>query len=240
MSNIENFLRKKIITSNEVELDNLKVNGDVLFHGIKIEHAEKALLENKYLEARTTQRYWKDGRYLQDNHPDYEESGWMYGWSMSRDKYLASSFGNVLFIFDKKKIQEQFKVVQLSWSYRVANGSQYTKKEREEFILSHKNPNPIKRELYWEYVDSLLDDEKSPYEDLFEFHRLHNTKPKKLYLNNTLKGFLISDDTIEIYKSKDFSKLYKHPLFMGVYDFEKSKLKIKQSTSDVYKRKRKI
>ena len=55
-----------------------------LFHGLKIEYAMKALMENK-IEARTFQRWWPDGKRRQEDDPLYKSSFIMKGFSTTRD-----------------------------------------------------------------------------------------------------------------------------------------------------------
>lgn len=100
-TSIENFLKNKF-KDEKHQLELLRSDNNVLYHGIKIENAVKGLKDG-VLEPRTTQRYWDDGRCLRDDNPDYNKSGWMYGWSTSRDRFLASTFGGVLMVFDRDK-----------------------------------------------------------------------------------------------------------------------------------------
>jgi len=245
-NDIKSFLENKFSSEN-FALEGIRSDNNILYHGVKIEHAVDAIKKG-HLEPRTTQRYWEDGRYLKDDHPDYEDSGWLYGWSTSRDKFLASTFGGVLFVFDKDKIKEEFKVQPISWSYRLSQGSQYFKKEREDFIVSHKNPLSMRSEklldAYHDYLDSLSENTPSEYKDQFEFHRLHNMKPKNLDLTKCLKSIYINKHIIDIYKdgSKDniekLDFLMNHSLYKGSFDGDESYNKVKRSASDVYMKNR--
>jgi hypothetical protein len=59
-----------------------------LWHSIKQENIDFILKNNK-LEARTTQRWWENGIVHRDNHEFYEDSFFMKGWSMTRDKDMC-------------------------------------------------------------------------------------------------------------------------------------------------------
>jgi len=135
-------------------------------------------------------------------------------------------------VFDKDKIKENFKIQPISWNYRISQGSQYFKKEREDFIISHKNPLPLKNDVllesYHNYLDNLKDEEHSPYKDCYEYHRLHNMKTKKLDLKNVLKEFYIDNSAFEIYgesRLKNIDALTESKYFKGFFNRDDSKKK---------------
>lgn len=176
-----------------IKLEELRFNSNVLYHGISHENFEKWLfLESKI--GTTSQRYWHDGKIRDDSSLDYEDSYWMFGWSMSRDKYLASKFADVLIIFDKNYIKNRFEIRPLSWSYRVSKGSGYFKREREDFIVGYKNKETFEetKEKFMEHRDKCFElmENKSndklinlmlmkQYDNLFEYHKEAAGKNKK-------------------------------------------------------------
>lgn len=211
-----NFLKAKTKEKEIINLNDIQINDNILWHGIQVEHASLGLI-NKYLSARTTHRYWENGRTLKDNHPDYETSGWQFGWSTTRERNFAGAWRDVVFILDKKKIQEEFKVKPLSWSYKVSQGSGYFKKEREDFIVSAKDLRTLKevKKDYHKIIDA--DDYNGEYEDMYDYWYQHNGK--KLNLDKVLKGILISDSTLEIFgkDDEDVKSVMNHEKFLGVY-----------------------
>lgn len=119
----------------------MKYRGDSnnpLWHGIKLENAVK-VLESGIIEARTTQRYWLDGRIRKDDSSDYETSKIMKGWSMSRDFYFAGAWSGVVLENDKDRLRNKFKIIPMVWNYTIGRGAKPDhKKGREEFVLARK------------------------------------------------------------------------------------------------------
>lgn len=231
------FLKSKK-EKNIINLNNLKVKKDVLWHGIKLEHASEGIT-NGYLPARTTQRYWEDGRYLKDNHEDYEKSGWMFGWSTTRDRNYAGSWGDVVFLFDRKKIKDTFSIKPLSWNYRIAQGSGYYKKEREDFIISYKDPRTLDevQEDYYKIIDDENYDYKnSEFDNMYDYWYKHTGKT--LDVSKNLIGILISDSTLNIYgKDNVFIKnLMNHEKFLGIYNFDSCEKNMEKQTNPAQKK----
>lgn len=223
------FLKTKK-TKKIINLNDLNIKNDVLWHGLKLENAALGI-DNGYLPPKTTQRYWIDGRYLKDDHQDYEKSGWMFGWSTTRERNFAGSWGGVVFIFDRKKIHNDFKIKPLSWSYRVSGGSKYYKKEREDFIISYKDPRTLKQveDDYYKIIDADdYDSENSEFNSMYDYWYAHNGK--KLNINKTLVGILISDSTIDIYGQNNDSvkKIMENEKFLGIYSQDSCHLNIKK------------
>lgn len=231
---IQKFLKHKIdkLKSETINLNDMRFKDPSLFHGSKIEHAA-ANLKRGYSIGRTQQRYWDDGRVLKDDHEDYYKSGWMYGWSMTREKNFAGQFSDVLFIFDKNKVKSKFKVKTLSWSYRVSQGAGYFRREREDYVIAGKDPRTDQElkdgfEKYLDDQDEKYDQgnrERNKYEDRFQYQEKDFNKNKLIMDSSTIRGFLISDSIIEIFgkDDEDIQYLLNHELCLGVYDYEKAK-----------------
>lgn len=211
---IKEFLQKKI---DEVE--------SPLYHAISVENFLKALKENK-LEGRTTQRYWLDGIRRKDKDPDYENSKWMKGWSMTRDFDFAARFNDVVIVFDKKDIEKQFEITPYSWNFSISGVRNHDhKKEREEFVISIKTnkstndykkitdrENALNRRRYRKtkdrkYLDNIVDcfeKIKSPEGKCIDSL---NVKIKGIYLSEYFKN----DNSIlinEIIKMKQFKGFF--------------------------------
>jgi hypothetical protein len=243
---IKSFLQKKIDKKKEKEesinLNNLKFNCPVLFHASKIEHAASNI-KRGYSKGRTVQRYWTDGRILKDNHKDYEKSGWLHGWSMTRERNYAGVFGDVVFVFDKNKIKNNFKVKTLSWSYRVSGGSGYFKREREDYVIAGKDPRSDKElskefEIYQDEMDiqyDLSNVNSQEYTNIWDF-RQKDWSNKKLKLDDDIvKGFLVSDLAIENFgKDNDHVKyLLNHKMCMGIYDRKKADVNVEKQPNPI-------
>lgn len=221
----KDFLRNKK-NKSIVNLNDLKFDSPVLFHGSEHEHAASNL-QLGHIKARTVQRYWEDGHTYKDDHEKYESSGWMFGWSMTRERNMAGSWKNVVFVFDRDKVKSQYKVKPLSWSYRVSQGSRYYKQEREDYVIGGKDPRSTEdlRHEYENYMDNNLNNE---YEDYFDYQNA--TRPeKKLDINEkNLKGFLVSDFIIDLYgkDDPDIQYLLNHKLYLGTYNRDNSELNL--------------
>lgn len=131
-------ITKNISLVNKVNNNFISQGVDVVFYGLKFEFIKNAL-ELDYLEAKTYQRYWKDGLRRKENHDGYEDSYWKSGWSMTRDLSIALDAGAIVFVFDKNKIKNHFKVEPFAWNYHFSDKYKRTihhKKELEEFVVS--------------------------------------------------------------------------------------------------------
>ncbi len=216
----------KVLTQKEL----LPFKG--IWHSIKKEHIDN-ILNNNFLEARTTQRYWKDGMVYRDNNRDvYENSFLMKGWSMTRDKSYAFSWACVTLLLDWEAIRRDFKTKTISWNYRSSACQGNYDKEREEFIVSDfitKTPEELKEE-YFQIGDDIYD---LKGKEAFKAWRKENGDDfigyikkkgsKTIDLNKYLLGIFLSDESYEIYKGKGFDIVLKHPLFKGLISSEKAR-----------------
>ena len=195
-----------------------------LWHSIKKEHLN-LILDNNYLESRTTQRYWKNGVVLRDDDRDaYQESFYMKGWSTSRDKFYSLAWSGITLLLDESAIRRDFKVKPISWNYRNACCKVNFDKEREEFILSNfidQTFEEIKQE-YFDITDRIYDDlgkdalKKWQSENGTDFIFYMKRKgTKKIDLNKYLIGIFIDRIEFDIYKGKGYEKALNHPLFKG-------------------------
>lgn len=122
----------KVLTNKEkIELN----KKGILWHGTTVENAKKVFNQGAF-KAFTSQRFWDNGIFLKEDHPDYEKSNFKYGWCMSRDINVSKSFGEVLFAFEKKHLQTRFKVKPYAWNFCLVKDNAHAKQEREEFIMS--------------------------------------------------------------------------------------------------------
>ena len=98
--------------------------------------AVKALRDDE-LVGSTTQRYWPDGKRRIDDDPEYKDSFWMKGLSMTRDMEFAKMWGDVVLVFDQRLLSQRFKFEPFNWGYSIPSGNHH-KREREEFLVLKK------------------------------------------------------------------------------------------------------
>lgn len=232
-----NKLAKLVITK-----DLIKGKKNYLFHGVEVNRA-KDILNRGSILGYTTQRYWKDGKRFKDNHPEYENSFWMKGISMSRDLEYSLSWAGVLLIFDKNLIKQKHEVSPYSWNYQLDNPSA-AKKEREDFVVlskknkSYKNKdNPawieeyneimnvdlekLKEELDPDEFQSYLDLQKQYQEKLNNINISDISKPEGEFnfdKNDSLIGIVLQSYVIDIYgiDNEAIQTILKHPKFLGI------------------------
>lgn len=207
----------------------------VLWHGLSAERALEVLNQG-FIKPHSVQRFWSDGMYYEDSHPEYDSSFWANGWSMSRDLQVAKKFAirGIVFAFNTNLIKQSFKVVPYSWAGAIPNSTPFSrKKEREEYVLSggvfqsenfyKQKEEQIKKEI--EEVNKKrkakeisLKEKKALIADLenklktntFE-HHFYTPHGKEMPLENTF-GFFISEKRPS---AGVCSELEKHPLFLG-------------------------
>lgn len=198
-------------------------NENVLFHGVKSHHALQQLNEG-VIEGYTHQRYWNDGLRRKDNHPDYESSYILKGISTTRDLEYAKNWGQVVYILDKEKIRNRFKVLPYSWGYSIPDSTtpgmgQTTfhkfrhKREREEFVVLgkiKKSFDDLRNE--WE---NLYDGSENEPEEFVNLYDYMFGKAGKMNLNNVLKGILVVEDKNTNYQNTEIEAVMRHPKFLG-------------------------
>jgi len=133
---------------------------------VRFDHAVKQLKENR-IEGRTTQRFWPDGRRLKDDHPEYEDSFWLKGVSLTRDINYAKNWADIVYVIDQTKLSQRYKIMPFNWGYANAKSrGQDHKREREEFVVLGKIYKSLhqfiedyndEREALWDRYDKLLD-----------------------------------------------------------------------------------
>ena len=207
-----------------------------LFHGMNIDRAIDFIKSGK-MKGYTAQRFWEDGIYRKENDPEYNSSKWMFGWSFSRCKYKSSKFGKIVFSFDRKKINYNFKVIPYVWQYKLKNNVNY-KNELEDFVLSgyildsrinhNKNIKNIENEidlLYKELNNNLNSEESikiikdniNKKEDIYEKigfdYCFMNPLGREISLS-ICHGFFIKKDE-DSFEDQRIKELEKHDLFLG-------------------------
>tara|TARA_B100000073_G_scaffold348064_1_gene364838 strand:- start:5036 stop:5788 length:753 start_codon:yes stop_codon:yes gene_type:complete len=212
-----------------------------LYHGVKLDVAEK-IIDNDKMEARTTQRYWEDGKKRKDNDPDYETSKWMKGWSMTRSFDYAFLWSGLVLEFDKADLQKEFKIEPISWNYtigRINPADIDHKKEREEFIVASRTgkntkdyeriAEEIQESAYQEYEKTKDVDKLRELGELSFIDLLKKPEGKPLLnVNNKIKSIYISNALVEIYslENEKIQKVLNHPKFKGILKEEEFQLKV--------------
>lgn len=230
-------MMKKISAAELLELN----SQGVLWHGVN-GHNVLDILKQGYFEPRTSHRFWADGIRRKDNDAAYEDSKWMYGWSMSRDLTVSRGFGDILFVFEKAEIQKQFKVKPYCWGFSMRHSFSH-KREKEDFVLSggvvnSKNSYEQRYAELEKELDSLeniiyskektLDQKDAARLSLAEVEaEMDKTNFMRDFCNphgknlpvSKAKGFFIniSKESImdESELSADHKKMMEHPMFLG-------------------------
>lgn len=214
-----------------------------LYHGVKLEVAAQ-IIDNDKMEARTTQRYWEDGKKRKDNDPDYETSKWMKGWSMTRSFDYAFLWSGLVLEFDKSDLQKEFKIEPISWNYTIGRMNPNDidhKKEREEFVIASrtgkgtKDYERIAEEMqetaYQEYEKTKDIDKLREVGDVSFVDLLKEPEGKPLLnVKKKIKSIYISDALVEIYglENEKIQKVLNHPKFKGILKEEEFELKVKE------------
>jgi len=246
---IKSFLEHKILTDLDFVKKSIEdYSSQTVWHAIGDEHIIQ-ILDNMTLEPYTKQRYWDDGLRRKDNDPDYEDSKWMYGWSMTRKKEYAMGWNSIVVELDLDKIKEQFEVKPFSWNFLFTHKAD-NRKEHEEFVVAHygkKSIPQMKQEdidrdlLLCELEDKLYTLQGDERERLkAEIDRLYDipnwmarwdtSKGKSIDLNTCLKGIYISKTTLDIYGDKHpaLKRVMEDPLYKGIFLSPKAKESLKE------------
>lgn len=213
------------VIDNNILKDLKKLGTSLLYHAIKSDRAIVALTENK-LGGYSFQRAWEGGKRLKDDDINYEKSDYLRGISTSRDIEYCAKWNDVIFVFDRKKIKDKYKILPYNWGYSIGHGynqGSNVKREREEFIITGFNEN-IKK------------DPKN-----LKFQKMIS-KPNGYIepLDKYLIGFFISDYVGEYMNDDIKQQLQSHPKYLGVYIEERSKnkkLSIKDKIKNAFSKK---
>lgn len=187
-----------------------------LYRGFsELKYFAQAMRENR-LVGSSSQRYWDDGRRRKDDEPDYRDSNWMKGLSFTRDKHFAMRWGGAVIAVDQSKIAQRNKIVPFNWGYSIANipgdKPQHHKREREEFVITHKGGT---------YEDDTLG-------FLAPQGEIQN-------LSSFLLGIWLDIDVAtqdylqELLKEGGYpvEKVIRHPAFQGYYDYDPGTKKVR-------------
>lgn len=175
-----------------------------LYHGLEFKYAIAALEKNK-LDAYTFQRFWPDGKRRKDDDPEYQNSYYYRGLSLTRDSKYASGWNNVIFEFNQDALKTKYKIIPYNWGYSIGGGYQQgsrVKKEREEFLIV----STIDHELSNDQLVKILQSPGGSVEPLNKF----------------LDGVYISKRTYDIYTRNDnkiyepIEKIKSNPLYKGL------------------------
>lgn len=212
-------------------------NTHLFFHAVKTEYV-RDILDRGGILGYTTHRYWDDGRRYKDNEPEYNNSYWMKGISMTLSLSYALGWGHVVLVFDKNEIIKRHPIENYNWGHHIAQGSRNHKKEYEEFVVLSKTG---KRYLnkdnpeFKEEMDYFLNLKESPdctTEELAEIRARYdkkqndicagefNTPEGEFVFGSALKGIIVRGSLIDIYGTEDalVQYLVNHPKFLGILE----------------------
>lgn len=205
-----------------------------LYHGVRFDYAIEQLQKNR-IEGRTSQRFWPDGRRLKDNHPEYEDSFWLKGVSLTRDIKYAQHMGDIVYVIDQRRLSQRYKIIPFNWGYSGKHRQVDPKREREEFVVLGKIYKSFKqyiedynnqREELWDQVDAAK--ENGDTETATHIHKIIQNMPSAtdswsgpIGSNiEPLDQYLLGIYADEIHKTMNNKKLNiitDHPLFKGFF-----------------------
>ena len=226
---------------NEIRKEFFEQGKELVWHGMRLDRFKKLEENGGAMQAYTTQRYWKDGKLRKDNEPDYNDSYWYHGWSLSRSKKVSSHFGEILYAIDLNEVKKEFKVIPISWNFTIGRAKNLNhKKEQEEFVIAHKGKHSLeevarKSQHYETRYDEILDllkdnkttekEKKALNEEIAEIEKFSDTnwfekimkgpKGKEMDINKISKGFFIVNKFLE---PEDIEILKAHPKFLGIVE----------------------
>lgn len=162
----------------------------------------------------------------------------MKGISTTRDIEYAKGWGDVIYLLDKDKIRQHFKVIPYSWGYSIPQSSTpgmgqtlfhkfRHKREREEFIVLatiEKSFDQLEQE--WIELYSEAEEPVKPFVNMFDYMF---GKKGEIDLNNILKGVLIVNKETSLMKDEELEAIKKHSKFKGFVNQNKQHLKLKKS-----------
>lgn len=252
--NIQDFLKNKQLSDKEFvtnNISNLESSRQSIWQGLKLEHMSSILTSMK-LDPHTRHRYWPDGIRLKEDHPNYEKSFWMYGWSTTRKKEFAMNWGDVVFELDHSKISQNFEIQPISWNNLFKHVKDIKKHEFEEFIVAHrmaKSLDDLKQEEYdrdveYDRLYNEIYNEKDPVKKM-ELQKAFDEQPetpswiqewnrpkgKSIDLNSCLKGIYVDSARLKDSNQSRLKIVVEHPKFKGFYEAPRQKEKNKLKNS---------
>jgi hypothetical protein len=188
-----------------------------LYHAIKSDRAIMALKENR-LGGYSFQRFWEGGKRLKDDQPGYEDSSYLRGISTTRDVEYANNWNDVIFVFDKDKLKQKYKIVPYNWGYSIGKGYKQgarMKKEREEFVITGYNDRVTKNKNN----DYIFYDDDKDYISFIDMLQSPNGYIEPL--DKYLLGFFIGERYKDYLKEDTLKYLTSHNKYIGIYKDEK-------------------
>lgn len=186
-----------------------------LYHAFKeIPYAIQALVEDELLGT-TKQRRWKGGVYKTDDIPDYNDSYWMKGISMTRDLNFAKRWGEVVLVLDQRKLSYNYRFIPFNWASTIGGSIKTShKREREEYLVLDRKPETYKQKE---------EDGDPRLIDMYMFDQPAARKVKPLH--RYMIGFYVNDHVKtsvylmrKEYKGMTLEDVIKrHPKFLGFY-----------------------
>lgn len=194
-------------------LKNLSKNHLLLFHGLKPKFA-KIALDNNELVGHSLQKIWKNWNRYQDNHPDYDKSDYLRGISTTRDIDYAEKFGGgIIFVFDKNKIQNNYKILPYNWKYNISDQELQNKlkDEREDFVITGFNQNYLLNKE----TGNLYNDEETVFNKYIDM--INEPKGILKPLNKYMIGFFITEKAAKTLDKNMLNELMNNKLYLGIY-----------------------
>lgn len=206
-----------------------------LYHGVRHNHAIEQIQRNR-IEGRTTQRFWPGGKRLQDNHPEYNDSFWLKGVSLTRNFAYAKHWADVVYVIDQRKLSQRYKIVPFNWGYANAkNRGPDPKRETEEFVILGKIYKSMEQfiEDYNNERDALWDEHYAA-KDAGDTALADKIKAKLGAMPTAMEAWggpigsniepldayllgIYADEIHKTLNAKNIQIITEHPLFKGFY-----------------------
>lgn len=206
-----------------------------LYHGVRFDYAIDQL-ENNRIEGRTTQRFWPDGRRLKDNDPEYENSFWLKGVSLTRDIDYAKHWADIIYVLDQRLLAQRYKIIPFNWGYaNTRTRGVDPKREREEFVVLGKIYKSLhqfiedyndERDALWEKYNELLNSGQKEAAEKIKQQIRNMPDAMEAWSGpigsniEPLDRYLVSIYADEIHKKQsgaNISKITNHPKFKGYF-----------------------
>lgn len=234
----DDFLKNE---KNKIRKIIVDLNANVLYHGTNLDVMVEILKRGSIL-GYTTHRYWEKGARYQESDPQYKESFWMKGISMTRDVNYALKWRPFVFVFNKDAILKNYKIQLYNWFHHGARVPEI-KKESEEFVVLHKTDktflNKDDSQFMKEFNENLeyynqMEDgpEKEDYKKFMDqlerdktnlvLSQIREPEGEFFLTDDIFVGILMESDAINFFSNNpNLEFLLNHPKFLGYINTSK-------------------
>jgi hypothetical protein len=197
----------------------------------------KEILTRESILGYTSHRFWDEGKRYKESDPQYQDSYWMKGISMTRDLNYGINWGSVVLVFDRDLMRQNHKIESYSWNHHFKDFNNH-KKEREEFVVLSKDKKRFQNQDNPEWIkecEDIMSCEASEDFDAEELQKLKEKFEKKkkcvspsdldkpageFKFGESLVGIYLRGGTVDIYGPDDetIQCVLNHSKFIGILD----------------------